>query len=412
MDSLSLFKTNKERLYFLFILFVIFVYNVSVYYVEFREFKDEEIYKTDAIVLNIYDKKSYKVLKLQSNDFVCFTSTIDDINLNKLDNINIYLLTENITFFNYLQGFYTKNFNITKLISKNNLKKDIRNYIYNQHENKTIASLYTALFLAIPVSKDLRELFSQYGVSHLVAISGFHLGIISLVLYFIFTIIYSPIHQNYFPYRNKRLDILIIITTILSLYLIFLNIVPSLLRAFVMFVFGIFLLRNNIKLFSFESLLIITLVILALFPKLLFSLSLWFSIMGVFYILLFVQYFKNLNKYMQIILFNFWLYLAVNPITHYFFGITAYEQLLSPILTILFTIFYTSTILLHILNFGNLFDIFLLDIFSHSITHLEIFTPVWFFVLYLIVSIASIFNRYLFYLLNILFIGFNLYIYI
>ncbi|MEA2049522.1 MAG: ComEC/Rec2 family competence protein [Campylobacterota bacterium] len=412
MDSLSLFKTNKERLYFLFILFVIFVYNVSVYYVEFREFKDEEIYKTDAIVLNIYDKKSYKVLKLQSNDFVCFTSTIDDINLNKLDNINIYLLTENITFFNYLQGFYTKNFNITKLISKNNLKKDIRNYIYNQHENKTIASLYTALFLAIPVSKDLRELFSQYGVSHLVAISGFHLGIISLVLYFIFTIIYSPIHQNYFPYRNKRLDILIIITTILFLYLIFLNIVPSLLRAFVMFVFGIFLLRNNIKLFSFESLLIITLVILALFPKLLFSLSLWFSIMGVFYILLFVQYFKNLNKYMQIILFNFWLYLAVNPITHYFFGITAYEQLLSPILTILFTIFYTSTILLHILNFGNLFDIFLLDIFSHSITHLEIFTPVWFFVLYLIVSIASIFNRYLFYLLNILFIGFNLYIYI
>ena len=258
----------------------------------------------------------------------------------------------------------------------------------------------------------MRDIFAKYGISHLIAISGFHLGVISLVLYFIFNLLYKPIHQKYFPYRNKRFDILIFISLILFSYLLFTNLVPSLLRAFMMFVFGIFLLRNNIKLLSFETLFIIVLIIITLFPKLLFSLSLWFSVAGVFYIFLFIQYFNNLNKYIQLIIFNFWIYLAINPVTHYFFGTTSLEQLYSPLLTLLFTIFYPLTAFLHIIGFGGLFDNILINFLDAQIDSSELFTPLWFFTIYLFFSFTAILYKYSFYLLNILFILFSSYLYL
>ena len=168
-----------------------------------------------------------------------------------------------------------------------------------------LTSIFQALFLAIPLDKYIQEYNSSLGISHLFAISGFHLGIIVGFFYFILNFIYKPIHKNFFPYRNKRYDILIFITLILLYYLYYIGFVPSFLRSFVMFVFGLLLLRSNIKIFSYTTLLLVIFIILILFPKLLFSLSLWFSICGVFYIYLYIQYFKNLNKYISILFLTF-----------------------------------------------------------------------------------------------------------
>lgn len=292
------------------------------------------------------------------------------------------------------------------------LKNNINNFIYSQHINDDISSLYSALFLAINVNEQIRQLCSNFGISHLVAISGFHLGVISFVLYFLISLLYSPIHQKYFPYRNKRFDLLIVISIILFSYLLFVDLVPSLLRSFVMFIFGLFLLRNNIKILSFETLLIIVLIIIALFPKLLFSISLWFSVAGVFYIYLFLHYFKNLNKYFQFILFNFWIYFAMNPIVHYFFGTTSLEQLYSPIITLIFTLFYPLAAALHILNIGNLLDSLLELLLSYEVQTKEVFTPLWLFISYIIISLFSIFSKKAFVVLNILFLLFGLYLFI
>ncbi len=320
-------------------------------------------------------------------------------------------MTNNINFYQYLKGFYAKSFNISILKTSTN-KIATYNFIEKQHPNKSIASFYNALFLATPVDKNIREMCSYFGVSHLVAISGFHLGVMSLVLYFILHLLYNNIHQKYFPYRNKRFDIMLVVTIILFIYLLFVNLVPSLLRAFVMFVFALFLLRNNIKLLSFETLFIIVLFIIALFPKLLFSLSLWFSVAGVFYIFLFLHYFKNSNKYLQFIVFNFWIYLAMNPIVHYFFPTTTIEQLFSPIFTLLFTIFYPLVALLHIFQIGNLLDSAIIYLMNYHITPIETHTPLIFFLLYIITSLLSIFYKYLFFFLNILFLLFNFFIFI
>jgi competence protein ComEC len=323
----------------------------------------------------------------------------------------MFVVTQKINFHSYLKGFYTKSFNITKLENLTSKKEYIYNTIASQHSSKSITSLYSALYLATPLNSQIRELASNLGISHLIAISGFHLGLMSLVLYFIIHLLYSKIHKVFVPYRNKRFDIMIIVTIILFAYLLFLDFPASLLRAFVMFVFALFLLRSNIKLISFETLFIISIFIIALFPKLLFSLSLWFSIAGVFYIFLFLKYFNNIHKYLQFFMFNFWIFLAINPIVHYFFPTTTIEQLYSPILTILFSLFYPVSVLLHFLNLGGILDGLLQYLIHVDIKSIEVYTPLWVFVTYLLISFFSIFNKKFFIVLNIYLILYNVWLF-
>ena len=76
--------------------------------------------------------------------------------------------------------------------------------IENQHTNPNITEIYGALFLATNSNPILRDTYANYGVSHLVAISGFHLGIISIIIFWISSILYKPIQKRYFPWKSKR----------------------------------------------------------------------------------------------------------------------------------------------------------------------------------------------------------------
>jgi len=413
MEPLPLFKNNKERGYLFMALFLLFSINIAFTFFQYKKFIENEVFQTTGNIVNIYKKDSYNILKIQTDNFTFFTSVNKNSIYKEFQDITIFIVTKNITFYQYLKGFYTKSFNLTALKNTHNATKlALYKFINNQHTNKSIASFYSALFLATPVDIVIRKVCTNFGISHLVAISGFHLGVISLVLYFILHLLYNTFHQKYFPYRNKRFDIMIVISSILFCYLLFVGLIPSLLRAFMMFIFGLFLLRNNIKLLSFETLFIIVLSIIAIFPQLLFSLSLWFSVTGVFYIFLFLHYFKNSNKYLQFILFNFWIYLAMNPIVHYFFTNTTKEQLLSPILTLLFTLFYPLVAFLHIIQIGGLFDGILLKVINYHVNSIAIATPLWFFILYIAISLFSIASKKIFIFLNILLLSFSIYLFI
>ena len=411
MESLTLFKNNKERKLFFFIVLIFFLFNLYLEFLNYKKITDNEIYYTQGTILNIYHKSKYDTLKIKTKNFTFFTPYNKTTKAEIYQNINLYIITKEISFISYLKGFYTKSFDMNLYPSKLVNKQKIRNYIIYQHSNNDISSLYNALYLAAPLTNKIREFASKIGISHLIAISGFHLAVLSLILYVLIHFIYNKIHSKFWPYRNKRFDIMLFVCTILFSYMIFINIPPSLLRAFIMFVFALFLLRNNIKIISFETLFIISLFIIALFPKLLFSLSLWFSITGVFYIFLFIKYFSHLNKLVQFVIFNFWLYLAINPITHYFFATTALEQLYSPIVTILFTIFYPLSIFLHILNIGGLFDLYLENVTNLNIYSVEVFTPSWFLILYIMISLFSIIKKEIFIVLNVLMILYNIWLF-
>ena len=195
-------------------------------------------------------------------------------------------------------------------------------------------------------------------------------------------------------------------------YLILTDIVPSLLRAFVMFCLSIYLLRSNIKILSYMTLFYTFLIVIAFFPKYIFSLGFWFSIIAVFYIYLFMQYFKNLNKYFQLFFFNLWMFLIFNPIVHLFFPQTTIEQFLSIIITIAFTLFYPFEIVAHTFDFAIYFDEYIKKFLEYKFFVYEVKTPLYFFIVYLIFSFLSIFYKKAFLVLNILMILFNLFLYL
>lgn len=399
------------------VLFTLFLINIISLYTVYNDFKKEKITQLLCSVQNIYEKDNYDVLKLsckdKSNitDIILFSSVSKTEDINKLDNLNLAIITNKIDFFSFIKGFYTKNIYIEKVQKQNSLKNRLFENINSQHSSILTQELFSALFLAIPISNELRDITNTFGISHLLALSGFHLGLILFISYWLIYYVYSPFHQKYLPYRNKKFDALLISGSLIFIYLIFTNIVPSLLRAFVMFALGLYLLRNNIKVFSFLNLLIVSMIIIATFPKYAFSLSLWFSIAGVFYILLYVKYFLAFNKYLSFIFFNFWIFFALNPIIFYFFDIVSYAQFLSAPLTLAFTLFYPIEIVLHLFQIGDLIDKYILWLFNLEFEYKSYKTNISFFIFFLIVSFGAIYKKIAFYVLNILILSFNIYVY-
>ena len=372
----------KYRLSLLF--FLILLINISIEHKKYEELTNEEIYETRVSILNIYDKKDYQVLKLKADNFIFYTSLDKEIKLEKLDILNIAFITKKVTFLDYLKGFYSKTIYFDKLERDRNFKDELIYKINSNHQNEMISELFQALFLAIPISSNLRDICTNYGISHLIALSGFHIAVISFVIYWLLFFPYSFFHKRYFPFRNRKFDLLVVCILVLFGYLFFVGIVPSLLRSLIMLLLSVILLRNNITIFSFGTLLYTVLLIISFIPSFIFSLGFWFSVIAVFYIILYMKYFFNMNKYFSFVFFNFWMFLIFNPIVHFYFPQTSYEQFLSPIITVFFTIFYPIEIFAHMFDFAFYFDEYLKFFLEYKMKVFEVFTPLYFFVLYLV----------------------------
>ncbi|WP_066355030.1 ComEC/Rec2 family competence protein [Aliarcobacter skirrowii] len=405
-------QVSKNSIFFTLFLLFVFMINILFNYLSYKELKKEYIFETKAEVLNIYPKEKFDVIKLKGEGFEFFASFLKDNNFEKLDLINVVIDTRNISFFDYLKGFFTKVLYFDRVEKRYEFKDKILENIKNNHEDAMIIELFEALFLAVPVSKELRDVITAYGIAHVVALSGFHLAVLSFVIYSLLYYPYKFLQDRFFSYRNRRYDILLITIFIMFYYLILTEIVPSLLRAFVLFSLGLYLLRSNMKIFSYTTLLYTFLIVIAIFPKFIFSIGFWFSIFAVFYIYLFIQYFKNINRVVLYLFFNVWMFLIFNPIVHYFFAQTAIEQFYSIPITIFFTIFYPLEIVAHIFNISSYFDNYLKIFLENKIYVYEVFTPFYFFILYIIFSFLSIWSKKSFFVLNILMIGFNFYLYI
>ena len=405
-------KNYSKRIVSIILLILIFLINLSIEYSKYLDFIDEEIYETKVEVLNIYEKPTNNILRLKAQDFDFFVNINKSEEIEKSDMLNMAIISLNISFWDYLKGFYTTIIYFDKIEKTPKFINKIIEKINSNHEDEMIKELFQTLFLGTTISKELRDICTNYGISHVIALSGFHLAVLSFTIYWVLYFPYSFFHQRYFSYRNKKYDLILISLVFLFYYLILTDIIPSLLRAFVMLVLTIYFLRSNIKIVSYINLFYTFLIVIALFPKFLFSLGFWFSIIAVFYIFLFIQYFKNLNKYFQIIFFNVWMFLVFNPIVHYYFPQTTYEQFLSIIINILFAIFYVFEIIAHIFGFAIYFDGFIKEFLSYEMSVFIVKTPFYFLLIFMIFSFASVFNKKAFWSLNILVVAFNLYLYI
>lgn len=398
--------TIKESLSLSLILSLILLANIFIAWQNFKEFKQtNQIYIRKVLVEQSYikhkKKRTYRVLKLKYKDFTIYTVKKANTDFRQGQLINMSLNITRVDFLNYLKKvFYAPSYNYTVVGEKN---LGFKGFFINQHKHEWMRELYGGLYFAMPMSKSLRSAIATFGVSHLVAISGYHLGLIFAILFFLLKFIYGYFHKRYFPYRNLSFDLSLIIFALLFGYAYILGFVPSFVRSLVMALFAFFLILKNIKLFSFENLFFCVFLCIALFPRLGLSLGFFFSILGVFYIFLFMHHFRLKNAF-EIVFLNCFVFLGVLLPVHYYYPQAGILQLMSLPLSLLFVIFYPLSFTLHLFYLGDIFDPFLLKWLKYPFKLTNFYTPNLVFYSYLCLSILAIKSR----LLTIFLLGFTL----
>ncbi|MBK1971612.1 ComEC/Rec2 family competence protein [Campylobacter sp. TTU-622] len=391
----SLLQKNKE-LFIIFLIFLsIFLFNILLEYKNYLNFKENKHPLIQATIIQIYQKKNIKnknyfVLKLKNKNFTFYTTSFKDLNLSKNENIELRIITTNLNFKDYLsKNFYAPSYGIQSLGFSKNLK--IIDYFLNQHKDEKIKEFYGALFFALPISLELRTDINYYGVAHLIAISGYHMGLIFSFLFFILSPIYSFFQKKYFPYRNLKLDLSIIIFIFLIIYAYLIGLIPSYIRSLIMLLWGFYLISKNIKLINFINLFLSICICIALFPRFLFSVGFLFSILGVFYIFLYLHHFsKYFKPFMNVLLLNIWTFFAMILPVMYFFPLLTYQQILAIFISIIFIIFYPLVLFLHFINEGGLLDHYLISFFNFKLYAINFQIPFLIFLAYILLSLLSI----------------------
>jgi len=423
LEKPKLFPTKRGFILTLGFLFFILAIRMGLSYQSYQDFIKKPFYYTYATVITAYEKKKnnrrYQVLKLKSDEgFVFYTTTQQKKNLN-YHRLRLQMFpNDEIRFIDYLGTFYS----ISNIKKQERLpistKEKLLNKIATQHNTRTMTSFYQAIFFATWVEKSLRESIALLGVSHLVALSGFHLGILWGLVYGLLNFIYRPFQQKFFPYRYALFDIGIVAMAILGFYVYFVDFPPSLLRSYAMILIAWVALLLGIELLSFPFLSVIIALLLALFPSLLLSLAFWFSVAGVFYIYLVLYYSQDYSKYLiSLICIPFGIFMLMLPIVHTVFSLTSVYQLLSPFLSLIFIVFYPLVMLLHLLGLGGVLDSLLLGLFTLApriaLIENEAFRlELWMFLIYLVFSIFSMASKRIFMGLLGLSFGYGIYLFL
>ena len=402
LQKLELFNSIKEFFLFIAVCVFIFSYSLLVEYNNFKNLTQFDSQIIEATIIKQYTKtkikkngklRTYQVLKLQSDkNFSFYTIANKNFPSSKLKQVRLEIWTGKLTFLEYLQTFFAPS-HILEVDKNNSMKSDINKLIESQHKDSNSTQIYQALYTATPLSRDLQKLFAVLGVSHLFAISGFHLGVLATLLFFVLKTPYKFFQHRYFPYRSYKVDSFIIISILLFIYMLFLDVPASLLRAYVMMIIGFILYDRGFKIVSMWTLFLTAILILSFTPRLFFSIGFWLSIAGVFYIFLFLLHFKNLHKIWQFIFIPIWVYLMMLPYSLYIFHTFSLMHPLSIIWTSLFTIFYPLSIVLHLLSQGDVFDYSLSTLLSLASYPQDIELSHEIFFSFLALSLISVVNR-------------------
>ena len=418
LEKPKLFLNLKEFWLTVLILIVLLLTRLFFLYQEYSEFKEKPFYYTDVQVIQAYEKwsedKYHTILKLYapSLDLSFFSRTkvpVKEIG----SSLRLKLFPdERMTFFDYLGTSFMFS-SVNEIYNdKRSMKNKALLFVEEQHENSMVASFYKAIYFATPLDKNLRKQVSSLGVSHLIALSGFHLAILSTLLFFLLRPVYRIFQQRYFPYRFDLHDVGLIVLLLLAFYVWFVDAPPSLLRSYGMMLMGWILLVLGMELLSFTFLTTIILLLLVTFPKMLLSLAFWFSVVGVFYIFLLLQHFAKLNKYLMTLLISFGIFILMLPIVHMVFPVVNPLQLTSPFLSLLFSLFYPISMSLHLLGVGGLLDDLLLKLFTLKIEDTIFSVTTAYGIAYLLLSVLAIFSKKTFYFLFLLALFFTIWLFI
>ncbi|MGL2880993.1 ComEC/Rec2 family competence protein [Helicobacter pylori] len=415
--AFEVLTTPKEYLLCGVILSLLLAFNLYLEYLNYQKLDFSKPTSLNAQILlqypKIKDQKTYFVLKLQSKGIIFYTTIKEPLKNLQYRHAQFFGKLKSCSFLESLKScfFQTYSFSLTR---KQDFKSHLRHFIDSVHSNALVGNLYRALFIGDNLNKDLRDRANALGINHLLAISGFHLGILSVSVYFLFSLFYTPLQKRYFPYRNAFYDIGVLVWVFLLGYLLLLDFLPSFFRAFLMGLLGFLACFFGVRILSFKLLVLACCIAIALLPKLLFSVGFLLSVCGVWYIFLFLKhtqiFFKDssfLKRSFQAIVLSVLVFLNMLIIAHAFFPMFSPYQLFSIPLGLIFIVFFPLSLFLHAVGLGSLLD----HILSMPLTipTISVPSPLWLLGVHLFLTILSarFFKVYL--SMNVLSAGFFLY---
>lgn len=404
LERVDLFDLKSGSLFFLFLLFIASL-SLSYEYYQFTELKtfDDPLVRAEVIDQEVRliaeQPKTSMKLRLENGSSVrCAMSPyLRDLRGRE---VLVELQVGKVTFIDFLKGIHTRGV-ITEVYPELSLKEKWYRRIASVHQDQWMRELYGALFVATPMSQEFQALVGAMGLSHILSISGYHYGIISLIAYFLLRPPYRWLQNRYFPYRHGNRDLFLLVFGILFFYLWALEFIPPMVRAFGMIAVGYWLYDRGIKIVSLQTLLIAVGVLLAFFPKLFFSLGFWFSSFGVLSIFIFIRYHEHWKPWQIFLALHLWCYLVLLPISLSVFGTFGWWHMGSIPLALVFNLYYPVVLGLHLTPWGDLFDPYLLQMFEAGDIH-TVTIPLWVGVMSIILALGAMWRKEAFWSLGVL----------
>ena len=283
----------------------------------------------EKILINYYIKSNENYSNLKIGSIIKVEGKLDypkkNTNFN-LFNYKNYLLSEKIYF------VLTAN-KITYIKDTDNIFFKAKNLLINYINNfKTKDYLYTFILGNTSLlEQDTKESFQNNGISHLFAVSGMHITLISTLLMYLLKKI------------TKNHDISYIITIFILLFYTFItNFSSSILRAFLLFLLIYINKKFKFNLKTIEIIMLILLILLMYNPFYIYSIGFKFTFIISIILILFskkINNFKNyFSKLLMTSLISFFVSLPI--VINNFFEI----NLISPLLNLIFVPFISIII--------------------------------------------------------------------
>jgi DNA internalization competence protein ComEC/Rec2-like protein len=283
----------------------------------------------EKILINYYIKSNENYSNLKIGSIIKVEGKLDypkkNTNFN-LFNYKNYLLSEKIYF------VLTAN-KITYIKDTDNIFFKAKNLLINYINNfKTKDYLYTFILGNTSLlEQDTKKSFQNNGISHLFAVSGMHITLISTLLMYLLKKI------------TKNHDISYIITIFILLFYTFItNFSSSILRAFLLFLLIYINKKFKFNLKTIEIIMLILLILLMYNPFYIYSIGFKFTFIISIILILFskkINNFKNyFSKLLMTSLISFFISLPI--VINNFFEI----NLISPLLNLIFVPFISIII--------------------------------------------------------------------
>lgn len=363
--------------------------------------------KSKEKIIGSYYSKDF--LDISLGDKITFKGTLSKPKNNTIPNTFNYRKY----LYNHHVYYLVKIDSIKVVYKTRSIKYMVKNYIVKRSEKFKHSDYFKAFLIGDKSEMDDYSLFQKNGVSHLFAISGMHLSLLSGIILFVFK-------------KSRFKEILACI--FLILFSMITNYSASIYRSLLLFIFIILNKKLDLRISTVNVLLLVVCTLLIYNPLIIYDMGFLYSVSVSLGLILFNKYMKK-NYFVNMFLTSFIAFLFSLPITLYYNYEVNLMQIINNVIIVplVSVIIYPLTILTFVFRFLepvlNMF-IGILKFISNHLIVVNIIVPkinlIFYFIYYVFLFMFLKTNRKMFILLIFIYtmclkvkplLDFNTYIY-